>query len=113
MIKSIKTSIFFITILVLSSCALPKLFQVVVNQGNLVDEEMLDKLEVGMTESQVRYVMGSPLVSDTFFPNRWDYYTSVTQGETVYAETKVTLYFEEGLLVKWEDNLVEQDISSK
>ncbi len=113
MIKSIKTFIFFLTILVLSGCTLPKLFQVVVNQGNIVDEEMLDKLEVGMTESQVRYVMGSPLINDTFFPDRWDYFTSVTQGETIYAETKVTLYFEEGLLVKWEENLAEQEIGSK
>ncbi|MCS5543380.1 MAG: outer membrane protein assembly factor BamE, partial [SAR86 cluster bacterium] len=75
---------------------MPKIFQVVVNQGNLVDKEMLNKLEVGMTESQVKYVLGTPLITDTFHFNRWDYYTSVSQGTEIYAESKVTLYFHEG-----------------
>ena len=68
MTKSIKTFLFLAVTLTLTSCGWPQLFQVIINQGNLVDEEMLGKLEVGMTESQVRYVMGTPLVSDTFYP---------------------------------------------
>ena len=96
--------------LFLTNCSL---FQVVINQGNIVDDEMLEKLEVGMTESQVKYILGTPLISDTFFPNRWDYYTSVSQGEMVLAETKVILYFEEGKLIKWEGGLLEKDIESK
>ena len=113
MTKSIKTFLFLAVTITLTSCGWPQLFQVIINQGNLVDEEMLGKLEVGMTESQVRYVMGTPLVSDTFYPDRWDYYTSITQGETVYTETKITLYFEEGLLVKWEGGLRGEDLEPK
>ena len=86
-------------------CAMPKLFQVVVNQGNLVKPEMLEKLESGMTESQVKYIMGTPLISDTFAPNRWDYFTSVTQGETTYTNQKITLLFEENKLVSWEGKM--------
>mgnify|MGYP000847673103 FL=1 len=86
-------------------CAMPKLFQVVVNQGNLVKPEMLEKLESGMTESQVKYIMGTPLISDTFAPNRWDYFTSVTQGNNTFTQTKITLFFYEGKLVKWEGDL--------
>ena len=88
-------------------CSMPKIFQVVVNQGNLVDKEMLDKLEVGMTESQVKYVLGTPLITDTFHLNRWDYYTSVSQGTEIYAESKVTLYFHEGKLQKWDSDIPE------
>ena len=86
-------------------CSMPKIFQVVVNQGNLVDKEMLNKLEVGMTESQVKYVLGTPLITDTFHFNRWDYYTSVSQGTEIYAESKVTLYFHEGKLQKWDADI--------
>jgi outer membrane protein assembly factor BamE len=58
-----------------------------------------------MTESQVKFVMGTPLISDTFFPNRWDYFTTVTQGESVYTEQKIVLFFEENKLVKWEGEI--------
>ena len=74
---------------------MPKLFQVVINQGNLIDQEMLDKLEMDMTESQVKYLLGTPLISDTFSPNRWDYLTSVSQGNKVFSQAKVTLFFKE------------------
>jgi outer membrane protein assembly factor BamE len=57
--------------------------------------------------------MGTPLISDTFYPDRWDYYTSITQGENVFTETKITLYFEEGLLVKWEGGLHGEDLEPK
>ena len=113
MTKSIKTFLFLTLILIITGCSLPKLFQVVINQGNLIDDEMLGKLEAGMTESQVKYIMGTPLISDTFYPGRWDYYTSIAQGDNVYTETKVTLYFEEGLLVKWEGDLPAEEVESK
>ena len=91
--------------LLLTNCSIPRIFQVVVNQGNLVDQEMLDKLEIGMTESQVKFVMGTPLISDTFYPNRWDYFTSVTQGEITYTNQKITLFFEDNKLLKWEGEI--------
>ena len=91
---------------IIASCSIPKTYEVVISQGNLVDQEMMDKLEVGMTESQVKFVMGSPLISDTFYPNRWDYFTSVTQGTKTYTEQKITLYFEANKLARWEGNLI-------
>ena len=113
MTKSIKTFFFLTVVLIITGCSLPKLFQVVINQGNLIDNEMLGKLEVGMTESQVKYIMGTPLISDTFYPRRWDYYTSIAKGDNKFAETKVTLYFEESLLVKWEGDLPTEEVESK
>ena len=88
-----------------TGCSFPEMYKVVISQGNLVDQEMIDKLEVGMTESQVKFVMGTPLISDTFYPNRWDYFTSVTQGETIYTNQKITLLFEENKLVSWEGKM--------
>ena len=102
---NLSTSIILGIALLVSSCSLPKTYKVVISQGNLVDQEMIDKLEVGMTESQVKFVMGTPLISDTFYPNRWDYFTSVTQGETVYTNQKISLFFEENILLKWEGEI--------
>ena len=99
-----KLSILIISLL-LSNCSIPRIFQVVISQGNLVDQEMLSKLEIGMTESQVKFVMGTPLISDTFYPDRWDYFTSVTQGDNTYTNQKITLYFEDSKLVSWEGKI--------
>ena len=98
----------FISIFIVS-CSIPKTYEVVISQGNLVDQEMMDKLEVGMTESQVKFVMGSPLISDTFYPNRWDYFTSVTQGAKTYTEQKISLYFEDNKLARWEGELISEN----
>ncbi len=102
---NLKVITLLLSILLLSSCSIPRIFQVVISQGNLVDQEMLDKLEIGMTESQVKFVMGTPLISDTFYPNRWDYFTSVTQGENSYTNQKITLYFKDNKLVSWEGEI--------
>jgi outer membrane protein assembly factor BamE len=102
---NLKVVTLLLSVLILSSCSIPRIFQVVISQGNLVDQEMLDKLEIGMTESQVKFVMGTPLISDTFYPNRWDYFTSVTQGENSYTNQKITLYFKDNKLVSWEGEI--------
>ena len=102
---NLKVITLLLSVLILSSCSIPRIFQVVISQGNLVDQEMLDKLEIGMTESQVKFVMGTPLISDTFYPNRWDYFTSVTQGENSYTNQKITLYFKDNKLVSWEGEI--------
>ena len=103
-----KTLLLFISIFI-AGCSVPKTYEVVIAQGNLVDQEMIDKLEVGMTESQVKFVMGSPLISDTFYPNRWDYFTSVTQGSETFTEQKITLYFEENKLARWEGEVISEE----
>ena len=102
---NLKVITLLLSVLILSSCSIPRIFEVVISQGNLVDQEMLDKLGIGMTESQVKFVMGTPLISDTFYPNRWDYFTSVTQGENSYTNQKITLYFKDNKLVSWEGEI--------
>ena len=103
--NNFKALTLIMTSLLLANCSIPRIFQVIVSQGNLVDQEMLDKLEIGMTESQVKFVMGTPLISDTFYPERWDYFTSVTQGESSYTNQKITLFFENNQLIRWEGEI--------
>jgi len=53
-----------------------------IQQGNLLDAEQVEQLEVGMTRSQVRFLLGTPMVIDAFDANRWDYIYSLRHGRT-------------------------------
>ena len=72
----------------------PGVYRIDIPQGNIVTREMIDKLQPGMTKRQVRFVMGTPLVQDTFEPERWDYVHSLQQGNGRRAEERVSLFFE-------------------
>ncbi|GLS26851.1 outer membrane protein assembly factor BamE [Marinibactrum halimedae] len=54
----------------------PGVYRITIQQGNVVTQEMVDQLEMGMTKRQVRYVLGTPLIDDPFNHDRWDYYYS-------------------------------------
>jgi|GEM_PF-401608 outer membrane protein assembly factor BamE len=51
-----------------------------IQQGNLLEVKDVDQVTVGMTRSQVRYVLGTPMVSDPFSPDRWDYIYTLKRG---------------------------------
>jgi outer membrane protein assembly factor BamE len=77
-----------------------------VQQGNVVSQEMLAKLKPGMTPSQVRFVLGTPLIVDPFRDNRWDYVYSLKQKGKVVEQRRVTVVFEKGVLKGIEGDLV-------
>src|SRR5215475_3026894 len=62
--------------------AIPTLtpYRMDVQQGNVVTQEMVEKLKPGMTPSQVRFILGTPLVVDAFHKDRWDYVYRFTRG---------------------------------
>ena len=88
----------FCSALLLSSCSnlrFPGVYKIDVAQGNIVTQDLLDKLQPGMKPNQVKYILGSPLIIDTFSDNRWDYYYSMKTGRTNKTKTsKVSVYFE-------------------
>ena len=76
-----------------------------VQQGNVVTQEMLSKLKPGMTPSQVKFVMGSPLVVDPFRLNRWDYVSTFqSQGKEV-ERRRITIIFADDKLVHVEGDV--------
>jgi outer membrane protein assembly factor BamE len=77
---------------------LPRVHKVTVQQGNVITQEMIDRLKPGMTRSQVAYVMGEPVFRNAFDDDRWDYiYTLEIPG--YYEEQKrVSLHFENDVL---------------
>ena len=85
-------------ILTLSGCnkdKIPGVYRIDIQQGNEISQDMLNQLEPGMTKSQVAYVMGTPLLIDTFHPDRWDYIYSFHPGNGQREQRRVTIYFTE------------------
>lgn len=64
-----------------------------VQQGNVVTSKMMLQLKPGMTKSQVRYVMGTPLLQDSFHQDRWDYLYQMNKGGQVIERRRVILEF--------------------
>jgi outer membrane protein assembly factor BamE len=82
------------------------LYKIDVQQGNIVTQDMVDKLKPGMTKSQVRFVLGTPLIVDAFRDNRWDYvYIRQEKGELVEQE-RLTIFFENEILTHFENYLL-------
>jgi outer membrane protein assembly factor BamE len=101
----------FISIL-LSACgsAVPKMkpFKMDIQQGNVVTSKMLLQLRPGMTKSQVKFIMGTPLIIDSFHSNRWDYFYQMRQSGKVKEQRRVILDFEKDLLVRVRGDVVPQ-----
>lgn len=95
--KLIKLMLICSLALAISGCSgwrFPGVFRIDIAQGNIITQDMVDKLQVGMTPRQVEYVLGSPMVRDPFFPNRWDYLYYYETGSGKQADNRITLYFE-------------------
>ncbi len=89
-------------ILCLGACGMvgfPGVYRIDVEQGNIVTQEQLDQLKPGMSRRQVRFLLGTPLVEDTFNPDRWDYNYSKRNGLEILADSKLTLVFDGDNLV--------------
>jgi outer membrane protein assembly factor BamE len=84
-------------------------YKIDIQQGNIITQEMLAKLKAGMTRSQVRFALGSPLVIDPFRGDRWDY-VSLYQKQGKEAERRrITVIFEEDRLVRIEGDVTLTD----
>jgi outer membrane protein assembly factor BamE len=77
----------------------PGVYKIPIAQGNIITQEMIDQLEPGMTRRQVVFVMGTPLVRDPFQQDRWDYVFNYQPGGGIRGQERVTLRFENDLLV--------------
>lgn len=75
-----------------------KSYKMEIQQGNVVTSKMLLQLRPGMTKSQVRFIMGTPLIVDSFHGNRWDYFYQLRQQGKVVEKRRVILDFDKDLL---------------
>ena len=92
----------FISLCLLCACSrsydggfnAPLLHKIDIQQGNVVDQEMLDQLKPGMDKKQVKFIMGTPVLIDPFHNERWEYIYSFQEGGAVREQRHITLHFE-------------------
>jgi outer membrane protein assembly factor BamE len=81
-------------------------FKMDIQQGNVVTSKMLLKLRPGMTKRQVKYIMGTPLIEDSFHNNRWDYFYQLRKEGKIISQRRVILDFEQELLARVRGDVV-------
>ena len=92
----------FISLCLLCACSrsydggfnAPLLHKIDIQQGNVIDQEMLNQLKPGMDKKQVKFIMGTPILIDPFHNERWEYIYSFQEGGGVREQRHITLHFE-------------------
>jgi len=89
--------------LLLGACV----YRIDIQQGNLLEESVIDQVAVGMTRSQVQFLLGSPMIADSFHENRWDYTYYFKQGRSQETERRwFIVYFEADRVVNLNKNAI-------
>lgn len=91
--KLLLTSFTLVGLLALAGCSFPGVYKIDIQQGNVVTQDMIDQLRPGMTRRQVRFIMGNPLLTDTFHADRWDYLYSLQPGGGERQQERIALFF--------------------
>lgn len=99
---NVRTIIAITAIFSLSACGWLEPHRIEITQGNVLEAKTVDKVQVGMSRQQVRFLLGAPSVADMHHPDRWDYIQyNDKQHETVFNR-RLTLYFEGNTLAQLE-----------
>lgn len=94
-----KNIISIILVTLLASCSYLHIQKLPVTQGNIIERDMVSQLHTGMSESEVRQVMGNPVLMNIFTPNRIEYVYTFKRGVDPRIEKRVSCIFEGGTLV--------------
>ena len=75
------------------------LYRMDIPQGNRIDPELIDRLEIGMTRNQVKFLLGSPAIIDPYRPDQWHYVYFLKDGSSQKSESRrMTLHFADDAL---------------
>ncbi|WP_051710161.1 outer membrane protein assembly factor BamE [Andreprevotia chitinilytica] len=86
----------------LSACSWLTPYKLDIPQGNEVTADQVEQLKAGMSRSQVRFVLGTPLLEDPFHANRWDYIYSDARSGKLKEKKTFTVFFEGDKAVRWQ-----------
>jgi outer membrane protein assembly factor BamE len=81
---------------------LPLVYKPEIQQGNIVTQEMINQLQPGQLKRQVRFILGTPMLTDPFHDGRWDYLMEVKIGDEVIRSQQLAVFFEDDRLVRIE-----------
>lgn len=96
---SFRYSAALLAIFLLGACSsVPRIvteYRIDVQQGNVLTQEMVSQLRPGLTQDQVRFILGTPMLVDMFHADRWDYVYRLQKGRTNEVETRrFTVFFD-------------------
>lgn len=77
----------------------PTLYKPTILQGNKIEQAQINKLQPGMAKRQVQFLMGTPMLTDVFHRDRWDYVFTSGEGSEVQEISKLAIFFENEKLV--------------
>ncbi len=90
-----KTIRLCLTTLLVGFAACGCVYRINIQQGNFLDQKAVDTVQNGMTRSQVRYLLGTPLTADIFDKERWDYIYYLKKGRSRHVDSRrVIVYFD-------------------
>jgi outer membrane protein assembly factor BamE len=97
-----------------SGCGVPRIpgitpYKMDIQQGNFVSQDMVAKLKAGMSKDQVRLILGTPLITDIFHADRWDYVYWREDPAGKREERKLTVFFADGKLTRLDGDVVAKD----
>ena len=95
----------------LAGCAVPRIpgitpYKMEIQQGNFVSQEMVSQLKPGMSKEQVRFVLGTPLITDIFHGERWDYVYWREDASGKREQRKLAVFFADGKLARLDGDVV-------
>lgn len=109
-------SLIVLATLSLAACSgkhIPWVHRIDVQQGNVITQDQVDQLQPGMSQRQVRFIMGTPLITDVFHKDRWDYLYLMKPGRDEPVEKRLTLYFRDDRLVRLEGDFHPRPVAER
>ena len=86
---------------------LPFVYKMTVQQGNIVTAEQVAQLQPGMNKRQVRYLLGTPLLTDFFNSDRWDYVYTMQRPRKPKERRNLTVFFQDDAVVRFEGDALQ------
>jgi outer membrane protein assembly factor BamE len=100
-----------VTALLLTACGVPRIpgitpYKPEIQQGNYISQDLVAQIKPGMTREQVRFLLGTPLLTDIFHADRWDYiyWREATDGKR--EQRRVALFFADNKVTRMEGDIV-------
>ena len=78
---------------------LPRVHKIDFQQGNVIEQDQFNQLRPGMNKQQVRFILGTPMINDTFHADRWDYIHRFKPGYGELEQKRLAVFFENDRLV--------------
>lgn len=111
MSQKIRTGALAVACLLAAGCTgVPRIpgvtpYRMEIQQGNYISQEMVSQLRRGMSKEQVRFVLGTPLLTDPFHADRWDYlyWRETSKGER--EQRRLSVFFDDGRLARLEGDV--------